>query len=95
MKNLILSNYELFETTEGFLECKDCFLNDRCEKQFLECPANFISDKLNKNNEMDFMHPNNCEKHNWDILSESEKNEFMNGLIYANSIFNELDDQIK
>ena len=74
-----MNETNLMENNYSFLKCENCIFNDDCEKMFDECPANFLSDKPSLDYE--FMHFKNCEKDEFEKLTEEQKNVFVTNVV--------------
>ena len=85
-KNLMENNY-------SFLKCKNCIFNDGCEKMFSECTANFLSDKPSL--DYKFMHFKNCDKNEFDKLTEEEQKEFVTNVVEVYNKYKTVESNIK
>lgn len=85
-KNLMKNNY-------SFLKCENCIFNEGCEKMFGECPANFLSDKPNLDYE--FMHFRNCEKNEFEKLTEEQQKEFVTNVVEVYNKYKNVNTNVK
>ena len=85
-KNLMENNY-------SFLKCENCIFNDGCEKMFGECPANFLSDKASLDYE--FMHFRNCEKNEFEKLTEEQQKEFVTNVVDVYNKYENVNTNVK
>ena len=85
-KNLMENNY-------SFLKCENCIFNDGCEKMFDECPANFLSDKASLDYE--FMHFRNCEKNEFEKLTEEQQKEFVTNVVEVYNKYENVNTNVK
>lgn len=91
-----MNDKQLMEKDYSFLKCDKCIFCENCEKMFNECPANFISDKIEDYaSEIEFMHLKNCQKQEFDTLTEEQQKSFVKNVVEIYMDYQEIDSNIK
>lgn len=88
-----MNETNLMENNYSFLKCENCIFNDSCERMFDECPANFLSDKPSLDYE--FMHFKNCEKDEFEKLTEEQKNVFVTNVVEVYKQYENVNTNVK